>query len=232
MSLWISSGITRVSRHQQDKTNLSLLEQEIVSGSGISWAICKCAPRPRHITMPASNNSVFYRPDALPAAQPTASKHWRQSAIWYCNNLRSFPALPLHNCLIAWTLVWLQLLKRGNHGQQTSPPVSNSQFVLAGLYCLTKFGWNFSCCACRVLSPLRNTHEAPKGHYVKTWRHPQNWQYITYCNATRGGPSHKQHAQKFGKVWSCGFRVMRADRQTDILITVLRNSHPSQGRSN
>jgi len=27
---------------------------------------------------PASHHSVFYRPDALPAAQPTASKHWRQ----------------------------------------------------------------------------------------------------------------------------------------------------------
>ena len=30
------------------------------------------------ITMPAPHHSVFYRPDALPAAQPTASKHWRQ----------------------------------------------------------------------------------------------------------------------------------------------------------
>jgi len=27
------------------------------------------------ITMPAPHQSVFYRPDALPAAQPTASKH-------------------------------------------------------------------------------------------------------------------------------------------------------------
>ena len=26
--------------------------------------------------MQAPHNSVFYRPDALPAAQPTASKHW------------------------------------------------------------------------------------------------------------------------------------------------------------
>jgi len=45
---WISSGITRVSRHQkgknqEGKTNLDLLEQEIVSGSSISWAICKSA---------------------------------------------------------------------------------------------------------------------------------------------------------------------------------------------
>jgi len=27
--------------------------------------------------MPAPHHSVFYRLDALPATQPTASKHWR-----------------------------------------------------------------------------------------------------------------------------------------------------------
>ena len=64
---WISSETTRVSRHQKGKTNLDLLEQEIVSGSGISWAICKSAPWPRCITTPASHHSVFYRPDGLPA---------------------------------------------------------------------------------------------------------------------------------------------------------------------
>ena len=52
-----------------------LLKQETVSGSGISWAICKSAPRSRQITMPVPHHSGFYRPDALPAAQPTASKH-------------------------------------------------------------------------------------------------------------------------------------------------------------
>ena len=52
-----------------------LLKQETVSGSGISWAICKSASRSRQITMPVPHHSVFYRPDALPAAQPTASKH-------------------------------------------------------------------------------------------------------------------------------------------------------------
>jgi len=30
--------------NQEGKTNLDLLEQEIVSGSDISWAICKSAP--------------------------------------------------------------------------------------------------------------------------------------------------------------------------------------------
>ena len=48
-----------------------LQKQETVSGSGISWAICKSAPRSRLITTPAPHHSVFYRPDALPAAQPT-----------------------------------------------------------------------------------------------------------------------------------------------------------------
>ena len=34
--------------------------------------------RSRQITTPAPHHSVFYRPDALPAAQPTASKHLEQ----------------------------------------------------------------------------------------------------------------------------------------------------------
>jgi len=54
------------------------LKQETVSGSGISWAICKSASRSRQITTPAPHHSVFYRPDALPAAEPAASKHWSQ----------------------------------------------------------------------------------------------------------------------------------------------------------
>ena len=59
-----------------------LLKQETVSGRGISWAIWKkSAPRSRQITTPAPHHSVFYRPDAIPAAQPTASKHWKQDAL-------------------------------------------------------------------------------------------------------------------------------------------------------
>ena len=60
-----------------------------MSGSGISWAIRKSAPRSRQITTPAPHHSVFYRPDALPAAQPTASKHWRQSYMYMCWNILS-----------------------------------------------------------------------------------------------------------------------------------------------
>jgi len=67
------------------KTIWILVKQETVSGSGVSWAKCKSAARSRQITMSASHRSVFYRPDALPAAQPTASTHWRQrSRELYC----------------------------------------------------------------------------------------------------------------------------------------------------
>jgi len=52
-----------------------LLKQDRMSGSGISWAICKSAPHSRQTTTPAPHHSVFLQ--ALPVTQPTASKHWR-----------------------------------------------------------------------------------------------------------------------------------------------------------
>ena len=57
-----------------------------MSGSGISWAICKSAPRIRQTSTPAPHHSVFYRPDALPATQPTASKHWRSKQFTQMHN--------------------------------------------------------------------------------------------------------------------------------------------------
>ena len=64
---------------KKEKPIWILLKQETVSGTSISWAICKSAPRSRQITTPTPYHSVFYKPDALPAAQPTASKHWRRT---------------------------------------------------------------------------------------------------------------------------------------------------------
>ena len=70
------SGTTRVSRYQKGKPTWILLKQQTASGSGISWAICKSARCSRQITMSATHHSLFYRPDAIPAAQQTASKHY------------------------------------------------------------------------------------------------------------------------------------------------------------
>jgi len=71
------TGLPRWARTRKVKPIRILLKQETVSGSGIRWAIYKSAPRSRQITTPAPHHSVFYRPDALPAAQPIVSKHWR-----------------------------------------------------------------------------------------------------------------------------------------------------------
>jgi len=51
---------------------MDLLEQETVGGSGISWAICKSAPRPRQITVQHLTTRFFY---TVFAAQPTLPKH-------------------------------------------------------------------------------------------------------------------------------------------------------------
>jgi len=68
-------GLPRWAGTRSVKPIWTLLEQETVSGSGISWAICKSAPHSRQTTTPATHYSVFNRPDALSAAQLTASKH-------------------------------------------------------------------------------------------------------------------------------------------------------------
>jgi len=50
-----------------------LLKQETLSGSGISWAVCKSAPRSRPITTP-----VLLQAGCPSCRQQTASKHWRE----------------------------------------------------------------------------------------------------------------------------------------------------------
>jgi len=53
------SRTTWVSRYQKGKTNLDFTKRETVSGSGISWAMCKSAPRSRQISTPALYTTQF-----------------------------------------------------------------------------------------------------------------------------------------------------------------------------
>jgi len=71
------SRTTQVSQYQKGKTNLDFTEARDTEWQSHQLGICKSAPHFRQITMPAPHHSVFYRPDALPATQPTASEHWR-----------------------------------------------------------------------------------------------------------------------------------------------------------
>ena len=72
------SGTTRVSRYQKDETNLDFTEAR---NGEWQWhqlghmQVCTSLQTDNHTS---THRSVFYRPDALPAAQPTVSKHWRR----------------------------------------------------------------------------------------------------------------------------------------------------------
>jgi len=79
-------GLPRWAGTRKVKLIWILLKQETVSGSGISWAMCMSAPRSSQITTPTLHRSVFYRPDALPAAQPVVSKPLRVSNNTNSNN--------------------------------------------------------------------------------------------------------------------------------------------------
>ena len=73
------SGTTRVSQYQKGKTNLDFTEAR---DSEWQWhqlghmQVCSSFQTDNHASTPPLS---FYRPDALPAAQPTASKHWKQN---------------------------------------------------------------------------------------------------------------------------------------------------------
>ena len=58
-----------------------LLKQETVSGSGISWTICKSAPGSRQITMPAPHRSVFLQA-GCPSCHPTNSVKALKASIY------------------------------------------------------------------------------------------------------------------------------------------------------
>jgi len=69
------SGTTRVSRYQKGKINL-----EFTGARDSEWQwhqlghmqVCTSLQTDNHASIPPLS---FYRPDALPAAQPTASNH-------------------------------------------------------------------------------------------------------------------------------------------------------------
>ena len=83
------SGTTRVSRYQKGKTNL-----DFTAARDSEWQchqlgrmqVCTSLQTDNHASTPPLS---FYRPDALPAAQPTASEHWKHSDDNTCGEMTS-----------------------------------------------------------------------------------------------------------------------------------------------
>jgi len=80
-------GLPRWAGTRKVKPIWILLKQETVSGSGISWAICKSAPRSRQITTPVLHYWSFLQA-GCPSCRPTncvkalkGKQHYQQSGI-------------------------------------------------------------------------------------------------------------------------------------------------------
>jgi len=90
------SRTTRVSRYQKGKTrkvktNLDLLEQEILSGSGISWTICKLQVCTSYqITTPTSHHSVFLQAGCPSWRQTNSVKALKETSVNRRNITKSF----------------------------------------------------------------------------------------------------------------------------------------------
>jgi len=89
------SGTTRVSRYQKRKTSLDFTESKRQwVACGISWAICKSAPRSRQITTPAPHRSVFLQ-SGRPSCRPTNSTKAPKATLTHptlsCKEIRVSP---------------------------------------------------------------------------------------------------------------------------------------------
>ena len=79
LCLYFNGSISRwtwVSRYQ----NVSILDfigAKDDGGGGDNWS-CKSCKAPVKSSPPTNQHPVFYRPDALPVAQPTVSKYRRE----------------------------------------------------------------------------------------------------------------------------------------------------------
>ena len=71
------SGTTQVSQYQKGETNLDFTEARDSEWQWHQLGHMEVCTSLQTDTTPAPHRSVFYRPGALPAAQPTVSKHWR-----------------------------------------------------------------------------------------------------------------------------------------------------------
>ena len=109
------SGTTRVSQYQKGKTNLDFTEARDSEWRWHQLGHMQACTLLQTDTTPAPHHSVFYRPDALPAAQPTASKHWRLISE-NCNKITCNVVLQwnVKKCTYKWNVAWYNTKDESN----------------------------------------------------------------------------------------------------------------------
>jgi len=96
------TGLPRWAGTRKIKPMWVLLKQEAVSGSGISWAICKSASRSRQITTPAPHHSSFFtgRMPFLPPNQQRQSTEGTAQTNYIFTILHT--SVELESALLQW----------------------------------------------------------------------------------------------------------------------------------
>jgi len=91
-----------------------------MGGSGISWAICKSAPRFRQITMPAPHHSVFLQA-GCPSCRPTNSVKALKAHYWHCShNIQSSVYVMVGRLSVPSIAAAYRSLSAVPHGQEIS----------------------------------------------------------------------------------------------------------------
>jgi len=124
------SGTTRVSWYQKGKTSLDFTEARDTEWQWHQLAhvqVCTSLQTDNHTNTTSLN---CYRPDALPVAQPTASKNWRQiSRIHFFKSQKIF----------MWQAIQYQLLQ---FYTSSIAVVSHILFILVSRLCYLETLWH------------------------------------------------------------------------------------------
>ena len=121
-----------MSRYQKGKTNLDFTEARDNGGSGISWAICKSAPRSRQITTPTLHHSIFTgQIPFLPPNQQWQSTEGRSMCPWMtrlhidrCLCSADLCRSVSHSTLVGGASVRCRALPPGKPARTDVPPAS------------------------------------------------------------------------------------------------------------
>jgi len=143
-----------------------------VSGSGISWAICKYVPCSRQSNHASTPPLCFLQASALPAAQPTASKHWRQNTVYEYKNKEQRNA--------SWICVLPVLIRMLCVGAKL-------------IQCIFKLAWKFVVSAEWKSADLLSSccsHQAVPSSLSHTYRQPNNATVDLHQSIDGQSPSH------------------------------------------
>jgi len=171
-------AVTRKVRPYLDFTEARDSEWQWHQLRQLGHIIGKCALRSRQITTPATLHSVFYRPDALPAAQPTASKHWRHRSY---STYRKFSCFSSHHSFdthiytVYVNSSAASTRSRDRPGQTLSnlfniPPESCQQSNSGGWSCRAVETREARSKPCFVQTPLRVAVSSRCGRMNLVWR--------------------------------------------------------------